>query len=164
MKYGTFKCLATDLRPYIVAAMGTTSTLCYNRNGQVTPDVRLACALRWFAGRSAYDIMTTYSIGHTDTIKSVWYVVDAVNRHPRFKTVYPDNHDKQQSIARGFQNASSAGIDCCAGAVDGILRVMLLQTDGFLDANLPAFPGGVEERLGQKFGNAWNGQDGIWNR
>ena len=41
---------------------------------------------------------------------------------------------------------------------------MLLQTDGFLDANLPAFPGGVEERLGQKFGNAWNGQDGIWNR
>jgi hypothetical protein len=40
---------------------------------------------------------------------------------------------------------------------------MLLQTDGFLDANLPAFPGGVEERLCQKFGNAWNGQDGVWN-
>jgi hypothetical protein len=65
--------------------------------------------------------MTTYSIGHTDTIKSVWYVVGAVNRHPRFNIVYPDNHDKQRSIARGFQNVSSAGINCCAGAVDGIL-------------------------------------------
>ena len=121
MKYGTFKRLATDLRPYIIAAMGRTGTPRYVRNGQITPDVRLACALRWFAGGSAYDIMTTYSIGHTDTIKSVWYVVDAVNRHPRFNIVYPDDHDKQRSIARGFQNVSSAGIDCCAGAVDGIL-------------------------------------------
>jgi hypothetical protein len=47
--------------------------------------------------------------------------VDAVNRHPRFNIVYPDDHDKQRSIAQGFQNVSSAGIDCCAGAVDGIL-------------------------------------------
>ncbi len=123
MKYGTFKRLATGLRPCIIAAMGRTGTPRFIRNGQITLDFCLACALRWFAGGSAYDIMTTYSIGHTDTIKSVWYVlVDAVNRHPRFNIVYPDDHDTQRSIARGFQNASgSAGIDCCAGTVDEIL-------------------------------------------
>jgi hypothetical protein len=43
--------------------------------------------------------MTIYGIGYTDTFNSVWYVVDAVNRHPRFNIVYPDDHDKQRSIA-----------------------------------------------------------------
>jgi hypothetical protein len=58
----------------------------------------------------------------------------------------------------------------CQSSVDNcfktccILHNMLLQTDGFLDESLPAFPGGVEERLGRKFGNAWHGQDRIWNR
>ena len=65
MKYGTFKCLATDLRPYIVAAMGTTGTLCYNRNGQVTPDVRLACALCWFTGGSAILLPHTVLVTQT---------------------------------------------------------------------------------------------------
>ncbi|KAI2501607.1 DDE superfamily endonuclease [Fragilaria crotonensis] len=121
MNYGTFKRLASDLCPYIIAALGRTGTPRFIRNGQITPDVRLACALRWFAGGSAYDIMTTYGISHTDTMNSVWYVVDAVNRHPRFNIVYPDDHDKQRSIAQGFEKVSSAGFDCCAGAVDGIL-------------------------------------------
>jgi hypothetical protein len=65
--------------------------------------------------------MTTYGIGHTDRINSCWYVVDAINRHPRFNFAYPDNHNKQQSIAKGFYKASSAGFRCCAGAIDGIL-------------------------------------------
>ena len=61
------------------------------------------------------------------------------------------NLHRQSSIDNCFTT-------CC------ILHNMLLQTDGFLDENLPAFPGGVEDRLGRKFGNAWNGQDRIWNR
>lgn len=83
--------------------------------------VRLACALCCFAsGSPAYDLMTTYGIGHTDTFNSVWYAVDAVNRHPRFNIEYPDNLDKQRSIAQGFTKVSSTGFVCCAGAVDGI--------------------------------------------
>jgi hypothetical protein len=121
MKYHTFKRLAAELRPYIISASGKKGTSSYIRNGPISPDVRLACAIRWFAGGSPYDMMTTYGIGHTDTINSYWYVVDAINRHPRFKIVYPDDHDKQRSIAQGFYDVSRAGIDCCAGAVDGIL-------------------------------------------
>ena len=65
--------------------------------------------------------MTTYGISHTDTINSFWFVVDAINKHPAFKIAYPTDHDKQRSIAAGFLEVSSAGFDCCAGAIDGIL-------------------------------------------
>jgi hypothetical protein len=49
-------------------------------------------------------------------------------------------------------------VTCC------ILHNMLLNADGYLEENLTPFPGGVEERLAQKFGNSWNGLDGFWNR
>ena len=80
----TFKCLAALLCPYINAACDKKGTARFCWNGQISPDVQLAFALRWFAGGLPYDIMTTYGISHTDTIYSVWYVVDAINRHPNF--------------------------------------------------------------------------------
>jgi hypothetical protein len=90
-------------------------------NGPISADVRLACAICWFAGGSTYDIMTTYGISHTNTINSYWYVVDAVNKHLSFSILYPDDHDKQQAIAAGFSEVSSAGFGCCSVAIDGIL-------------------------------------------
>jgi hypothetical protein len=110
------------LRQYIIAASGKKEhSRNYVPNGHISTDVQLAGALRWFAGGSVYDIMTTYGISHTDAIKSCWYVVDAVNSHPNFKIVYPEKHDKQQSIAKGFGQVSGANFSCCAGAIDGIL-------------------------------------------
>ena len=62
---------------------------------------------------------------------------------------------KQSAIDDAF-------VTCC------ILHNMLLESDGWLDPNLPSFPGGVEERLAKKFGNfndnGWNGTAGFWNR
>lgn len=122
MKFDTFQRLASMLRPYIIAAsrqkQGSRN---YLQNGRISPDVRLACALRWFAGGSVYDIMTTYGVGHTDAINSCWYVVDAINSHPSFTIAYPDDHNIQRSIAEGFRQVSSANFECCAGAIDGIL-------------------------------------------
>jgi hypothetical protein len=34
---------------------------------------------------------------------------------------HPADHEKQKEIASAFYNASSAGFDSCAGAIDGIL-------------------------------------------
>jgi hypothetical protein len=31
------------------------------------------------SGGSAFDVMTTYGIGHTDAINSFWYIVEAIN-------------------------------------------------------------------------------------
>ena len=95
MKYRTFLNLAKELCPSIMQASGQKGTARYVPNGQISPDVLLACAICWFAGDSPYDIMTTYGIGHTDTNNSYWYVVDATNRHPRFKIAFSDNHDTQ---------------------------------------------------------------------
>jgi hypothetical protein len=81
MNYNTFKRLAVELCPFIKDASGQKGTASYTPNGPFSPDVRLACAIRWFAGGSPYDIMTTYGgIGHTDTINSCLYVVDAIKQ------------------------------------------------------------------------------------
>ena len=117
----TFMSLAAELRPFIIAASHQKGTARYAPNGRISPDVRLACAICWFAGGFAYDFMTTYGIGHSDTINNCWFVVDAISRHLRFDIAYPANHDKQRSIAEGFYDVSSAGFGCCASAVDGIL-------------------------------------------
>jgi hypothetical protein len=44
----------------------------------ISPDVRLACAIRWLSGGSAYDLLTKYGFGHSDIIRSYRYVVDAI--------------------------------------------------------------------------------------
>ena len=112
MTYRSFKHLAALLCPYILAACGKKGNPRNYRNGPISPDVRLACAIRWFAGGSAYDIMTTYGISHTDTINSYWYVVDVINKHPAFVIGHPTDHDKQRSIAAEFSKVSSAGFGC----------------------------------------------------
>ena len=66
-------------------------------------------------------MMTTNGISHTATLKSYWYVVKAVNKHPRFTLVYLEDHNEQHAIAHGFHRMSGAGFRCCAGATDGIL-------------------------------------------
>ena len=121
MTFATFTHVATILRPYIIATSGKKGKPRYSPNGPIDPDVRLACAILWFAGGSFYDIMTTYGVSHTDTVNSCWYVVDAVNQHPDFAIKYPDDHSAQHSIANGFYGVSGANFQCCAGAIDGIL-------------------------------------------
>ena len=121
MTFTCFKRLAAMLCQYIHDASGKKGTARFCRNGQLLPDVRLACAICWFAGGSSYDIMTTFGSSHTDTINSYWFVVDAINRHPSLAIAYPDNHDQQRAIAEGFAAVSAAGFKCCAGAIDGIL-------------------------------------------
>ena len=52
MQYLTFKTLADEVCPYIVAASGQNKKGCTSRfipNGPILPDVRLACAIRWFS-------------------------------------------------------------------------------------------------------------------
>ena len=64
--------------------------------------IRLACALCYFAGGSPYDIMTSYNIGYTDMIQSVWCAVDAFNAYSDFQILYPADHERQYAIAESF--------------------------------------------------------------
>ena len=90
-------------------------------NGVIDTSVRLACALRYFAGGSPYDIMGKYGISHTEVLQSVWYVVEAINCFVEFHISYPSDHQEQQKIADKFRRASAVDFDNCAGAIDGLL-------------------------------------------
>ena len=98
-------------------------------NGPISTKVRLAVALRYFAGGSPYDIMSVYGISHTAIMDSVWSVVEAVNLLPEFHIEYPKSHTEQMNIARGFEQASAVGFSNCAGAVDGVLIWILKPTE-----------------------------------
>jgi hypothetical protein len=91
------------------------------RNGRISSSVRLACALRYFAGGSPYDLVGVYGILHTDVVDSVWHVVEAVNNYPKFAIEYPLSVEEQEEIVAEFQKASIKDFDICVGAIDGIL-------------------------------------------
>lgn len=90
-------------------------------NGRITTSVRLACAIRYFAGGSPYDILSKYGISHTEMLESVWQVTEAVNTLPEFAIRYPESAEEQRKIAQGFEKVSTVGFSNCAGAIDGIL-------------------------------------------
>ena len=71
-------------------------------NGPVCMSVRLACALRYFAGGSPYDIMSVYGVSHTIVHDSVWCVIKAVNQLPNFHIEYPRSLAQQMTITKGF--------------------------------------------------------------
>ncbi|KAG7363561.1 DDE superfamily endonuclease [Nitzschia inconspicua] len=133
MSYESFWILHDKLRDGIEEALKEKQTKVpdeggklHNRappipNGPICSSVRLACAIRYFAGGSPYDISVMYGLSYSTTMSCVWAVVDAINHHKEFFIEYPESHDEQRSIAEGFKKASTPGIDICAGAVDGIL-------------------------------------------
>lgn len=98
-----------------------SSNVRHIHNGPISPSVRLACAIRFFAGGSLYDLITVYGVSLTAIETSIKAVVQAVNDHPDFAITFPLDHDKQREIADEFKSKSEASFDCCVGAIDGIL-------------------------------------------
>ena len=90
-------------------------------NGRIPLTSRVGIAIRYFAGGCPYDISLVFGVSHSDVLKSVDFVIDAMNASPLFKIEFPSDHDKQREIAAGFKALSEAHFDCCVGDVDGIL-------------------------------------------
>jgi hypothetical protein len=90
-------------------------------NGWIPAYVWLACALRYFAGGSPYDIMSIYGVSHTIILDSVRCVVEATNQVVEFYIEYPKSRFEQKKIAKGFEEKSYVGFSNCAGCVDGVL-------------------------------------------
>jgi hypothetical protein len=103
MDYPTFRQLSNMLHPQIVTLArkpGSNPDIVRSGpNGRIQPSVRLGIALRFFAGGSNYDIMTTFGVGRADVSKSIWIVVEAVNRTNQLAIEFPRCHEKQHEIA-----------------------------------------------------------------
>lgn len=119
MSKQNFWALHSQLEPELQHTSGQTDRNL--PNGTITTVVRLAAALRYFAGGSALDIALVFGISHADAFNSVWIVVDAIHNTKDLDIKYPESHSKQHKIAHGFQKRSSAQFYGCAGAIDGML-------------------------------------------
>ena len=91
------------------------------RNGNITTEIRLACALHYFADGSYLDITMSHAIGVTDFYLSVWAVVDATNRCPSLNFQFPTTESECQAISTKFAARSKAGFTNCIGCIDGLL-------------------------------------------
>ena len=71
-------------------------------NGNISTEIRLACALRYFAGGSYLDITMSHAIGVTDFYLSIWANVDATNWCPSLKFKFPTTIPEYQAISTKF--------------------------------------------------------------
>ena len=93
----------------------------YMRNGWITTEIHLACALRYFTGRSYLDITLSHGIGKTDLYQSIWAVICATNACTTLQFSFLTTSAQCESIASEFSHRSKAGFRNCIGCIDGML-------------------------------------------
>ena len=90
-------------------------------NGNITHLHRLSMALRYCAGGDPTDIADIHGVKDDEVLNSLWDVVDAIHQSPELDIKFPETEADQRRVAEGFRRKSQIDIDCCVGAVDGIL-------------------------------------------
>jgi hypothetical protein len=78
-------------------------------------------ALRYFSGGDPLDVLDIHGVKMGEVLESVWEVVDVVHKSHQLEIIFPECHDKQLEIARGFEKKSDINISNCVGAIDDIL-------------------------------------------
>lgn len=93
------------------------------KSGQlIVPEVRLAAALRCFAGGAVDDLALIYRISKSEVYDSVWAVVDAVNHaHKSELSMDLDDAEKLKTLKLEFRARSKKQVWAGQiGAVDGV--------------------------------------------
>ena len=108
MDYSSFQCLHDLLKDGIVEYIRGNSSSPNNsgknssfiHNGNISTEIRLACALCYFEGGSYLNITMSHAIGVTDFYLSIWAVVDATNQCPllNFKLYQNVRHNLVNSL------------------------------------------------------------------
>ena len=89
-------------------------------NGGIPMTLRLSITIRYFAGGSPLDLMSSHGVGYCDVYRSIWMIVDMINTCPNLSIKFPSRF-KQREFAREFETKSSVGFNNCVGCIDGIL-------------------------------------------
>ena len=92
-------------------------------NGPITHASPLSMALRYFAGGDPLEISDFHGVNDNKPLRSVWLIVDAIHQCRELNIVFPETHAEQPECAMRFKfkQKSSINIDCCIGAIDGML-------------------------------------------
>ena len=125
MSYSTFgrlyRLLENDLKRETGTKRFESDYVERSTNGPILLTVRLASAIRFFAGGEAYDIAVMFGISHTSVFDSVAFVVNAINKCKEMNISFPTDHARQRENARGFRSKSDVGFDRVVGCIDGIV-------------------------------------------
>ena len=129
MDYASFlelhELLEDGINEYVCKEGTTTNSSAnqpfYRKNGKITTQICLACALRYFAGGSYHDIIMSHAVGKTDLYRSVWAVVQAANECSFLDFQFPSMLAECQSISMEFSSRSNAEFTNCIGCIDGLL-------------------------------------------
>ena len=83
--------------------------------------VRLAVALRYFAGGDPLDLKLIYCIGKTQVYRTIWQVVDSINARLNNINFPIDDVEELKNLEAGFRAASRGGFwEGQVGAIDGV--------------------------------------------
>ena len=117
--------LKDGIKEYVCKEGTTTNSSAnqpfYRKNGKITTQIRLACALWYFAGGSYLDIIMSHAVGKTDFYQSIWAVVHATNECSFLDFQFPSMLAECQSISKEFTSRSKVGFTNCIGCIDGLL-------------------------------------------
>ena len=96
-------------------------------NGDISSEIHLAVALRYFAGGSYLDISVSHGIGKTDLYRSVWAVVHAMNTCAPIQFHFPMTIEEWQMIfhseaKQGLITVLDASMACYCGLNNLFLR------------------------------------------
>ena len=120
--YKLFTILKTELEDEFLPFINNITSNARRKDSKyyINLKIRLSCALQFFAGADPLDLMLSHGISHSSVYRSVWGVVDCINRHDGLKFYFP-SHDQQMEISEGFKEKSGASFNWLIGAIDGLL-------------------------------------------
>ena len=78
-------------------------------------------ALRLFEGGDKMDIAPHHGVAFEEVMRSVYDIVEAINKCDELKMKSPESHEEQIEIAQNFQNKSSVHFDNCVDCIDHML-------------------------------------------
>ena len=93
----------------------------YRKNGKITTQICLACALQYLAGGSYLNIIISHAVGKTDFYRSVWAVIHATNKCSFLDFQFLSTLAECQSISAEFSSRSKVGFTNCIGCINGLL-------------------------------------------
>ena len=103
MSYETFFVLFVKIETELYQIIKYNPEIKRGPNGRIDPPLRLACALRFFAGGDVLDMITSFGISKTEIHKSITYIIEAIMKCKELQITFPTNHDDQRKIAEGFK-------------------------------------------------------------
>ena len=102
MNYDSFCHLYTTIKPDLLEILKYRPHDNSGPNGRIRPNVRLACALRFFSGGDLLDLITSFGVSKTAVHDSINLVIEAVTKCKMLEIKFPTSHENQRRIAEGF--------------------------------------------------------------